>query len=220
MDRQKLILIFGAALVSASLLVSFLWWETQVPKTEKMLTAVASTHDLAAGTRLKKTDIRVVRLPEKSLPRTAVLDEISALDRVLLFPVNANETLTTNKLTSAKGAEGLAATIEPGMRAISVQINDSSGVAGLIQPRSRVDVLFTRPGTMSEAVTTTILEDIVVLSVGRITEVAQNASIDPKASRPQSQAATWLVTPEQARKVEWPKNKGKASLSLRNPLHP
>ncbi len=218
MDRQKLILIFGAALVSASLLVSFLWWETQVPKTEKMLTAVASTHDLAAGTRLKKTDIRVVRLPEKSLPRTAVLDEISALDRVLLFPVNANETLTTNKLTSAKGAEGLAATIEPGMRAISVQINDSSGVAGLIQPRSRVDVLFTRPGTMSEAVTTTILEDIVVLSVGRVTEVSQNASIDPKASRPQSQAATLLVTPEQARKIELAKNQGKVSLSLRNPL--
>ena len=219
MDRQKLLLIFGGAWVSAALLVWFLWAETKAPKTEKMLTAVAATHDLAAGTRLKKTDIRVVRLPEKSLPRTAVLDEISALDRVLLFPVNANETLTTNKLASTKGAEGLAATIEPGMRAISVQINDSSGVSGLIQPRSHVDVLFTRPGTMSEAATTTILEDIVVLSVGRNTEVAQNiAAIDPKASRPQSQAATLLVTPEQARKIELAKNQGKISLSLRNPL--
>ena len=71
---------------------------------------------------------------------------------------------------------------------------------------------------MAEAVTTTILEDIVVLSMGRVTEVAQNASIDPRATRPQSQAATLLVTPEQARKVELAKNQGKVSLSLRNPL--
>jgi len=203
MDRQRLLLVFGGAWIAAALLVWFLYAQTQTPKTEKTLSCVAVTRDLPAGTRLKKSDIRLVRLPEKSLPHTAILDEASALDRVLLFPVNANETLTTSRLTSSKGAEGLASTIDPGMRAISVQINDSSGVAGLIQPRSHVDVLFTRPGTMAEAVTTTILEDIVVLSVGRITEVSQNASIDPKASRPQSQAATLLVTPEQARKSSW-----------------
>jgi pilus assembly protein CpaB len=217
MDRQRLLMIFGGAWIAAALLVWFLYAQTQTPKIEKTLSCVAVTRDLPAGTRLKKSDIRLVRLPEKSLPRTAIPDEASALDRVLLFPVSANDTLTAAKLTSSKGAEGLASTIDPGMRAISVQINDSSGVAGLIQPRSHVDVLFTRPGTMAEAVTTTILEDIVVLSVGRITEVSQNA-IDPKASRPQSQAATLLVTPEQARKIELAKNQGKVSLSLRNPL--
>jgi pilus assembly protein CpaB len=217
MDRQRLLMIFGGAWIAAALLVWFLYAQTQTPKVEKTLSCVAVTRDLPAGTRLKKSDIRLVRLPEKSLPRTAIPDEASALDRVLLFPVSANEALTTSRLTSSKGAEGLASTIDPGMRAISVQINDSSGVAGLIQPRSHVDVLFTRPGTMAEAVTTTILEDIVVLSVGRITEVSQNA-IDPKASRPQSQAATLLVTPEQARKIELAKNQGKVSLSLRNPL--
>ncbi len=218
MDRQRLFMIFGGAWIAAALLVWFLYAQTQTPKIEKTVSCVVVTRDLPAGTRLKKSDIRLVRLPERSLPRTAILDEASALDRVLLFPVNANETLPTAKLTSSKGAEGLASTIDPGMRAISVQINDSSGVAGLIQPRSHVDVLFTRPGTMAEAVTTTILEDIIVLSVGRVTEVAQNANIDPKASRPQSQAATLLVTPEQARKIELAKNQGKVSLSLRNPL--
>jgi len=105
MDRQRLLLIFGGAWIAAALLVWFLYAQTQTPKTEKTLSCVAVTHDLPAGTRLKKSDIRLVRLPEKSLPRTAVLDEASALDRVLLFPVNANETLTTSRLTSSKGAE-------------------------------------------------------------------------------------------------------------------
>lgn len=218
MDRQKALIIFGAAWISAALLTWFLWWTAKSPKTEKTVACVAATHDMPAGTRLKKGDLKLVHIPEKDLPRTAVLDLASTQERVLLFPVNTNEPLTGAKLTSSSRAEGIAATIDPGMRAISVQINDSSGASGLIQPRSHVDVLFTRPGSMSEAVTTTVLEDIVVLSVGRATEVSATANLDPRAPRPQNQAVTLLVTPEEARKVELAKNQGKVSLALRNPL--
>ncbi len=218
MDRKRLLIIFGAAWVSAALLTWFLYSTTKAPKNEKTVAYVVASRDMPAGTKLKKADLKVVHIPEKSLPKTALLDENMAVDRVLLFPVNANEPFTNPKLTSSSRAEGLASTIEPGMRAISVQISDMSGVAGLVQPRSHVDVLFTRPGSMSEAVTSTILEDVVVMSIGRVTEAAQNANIDPRASRPQNQAATLIVTPEQARKLELAKNEGKISLSLRNPL--
>ena len=64
-------------------------------------------------------------------------------------------------------------TIEPGMRAITVPITDGTGVAGLIPPRAHVNVLFTRPGNTSEAVTSTILEDIIVLAIGRRYRIAE-----------------------------------------------
>jgi pilus assembly protein CpaB len=112
-----------------------------------------------------------------------------------------------------------------GMRAVTVPINDASGVAGLIPPRAHVDVLFTRPGSASEAVTSTILEDVIVLAMGRVTEVsstpppaAGSAAQAAAAARPSAQSATLLVTPEQARRIELAKNLGKISLSLRNPL--
>lgn len=218
MDRQKLLLIFGAAWVSAALLTWFLYRTTIAPRSEKTVACVVATHDMPAGTKLKKSDLRVVQIPEKALPKTAVLEDRLAVDRVLLFPVNTNEPFTSVKLTSTSRAEGLASTIEPGMRAVSVPVSDASGAGGLIQPRSHVDVLFTRPGSMSEAVTSTIIENVMVMSIGRLTEVVQNASIDPRAARPTNQAATLLVTPEQARKLELAKNEGKISLSLRNPL--
>lgn len=218
MDRQKLLLIFGAAWVSAALLTWILYQATTAPKSEKTVACTVATKDMPAGTKLKKSDVKVVRLPEKALPKTAVLEEDRAVGSVLLFPVSANEPFTAAKLTSTNRIEGLASTIEPGMRAISVPITDSSSAAGLIQPRSHVDVLFTRPGTMSEAVTSTILENVIVMSIGRVTEVVQNQNLDPRATRPQTQAATLLVTPEQARKLELAKNEGKISLSLRNPL--
>ena len=132
--------------------------------------------------------------------------------------MNANEPLSTTKVASASGAEGLPSMIEHGKRAISVPVTDATSVAGLIEPRAHVDVLFTRTGSMAEAVTTTILEDVVVMSIGRNTEVQSSGQADPRAVRPQTQAATLLVTPEQARKLELAKNQGKISLALRNPL--
>jgi pilus assembly protein CpaB len=215
-----MVLIFVGAWISAAVLTWFLYATTKAPHSEKMVAIAAAARDMPAGTRLQKSDLKMVRVPEKDVPKSAILDQKLALDRPLLFPVGANEAIISNKVASAAGAEGLPALIEVGKRAVSVPITDASGVAGMIQPRAHVDVLFTKPGSMSEAVTTTILEDIVVLAMGRTTEVANSsaAAAVSTAARPTTQAATLLVTPEQARKLELAKNQGKISLALRNPL--
>ena len=215
MDRQKLLMIFGGAAVCATLLTWFLWSRTAAPKTEAMTTVWAAARDLPAGTKLLKGHLKEVRLSTKDAPAVAIRDQAAALDRALLYPVSANETLTTIKLTTSTGIDGVPSIIAAGKRAVSVQISDSSGAAGLIQPRAHVDVLFTRTGSMAEAITTTILQDVAVLSVGRVTE-AQN--MDTKGPRPAAQAVTLLVTPEEAGKLELAKNQGKISLALRNPL--
>jgi len=225
MDRQKVLLIFGGAWVSAALLTWLLYSATIAPKTDKTVKAVAAARDMPAGTRLKKGDLKEVRVAEKDLPRSAVVDDKAIVERVLLFPVSSNEVITSSRLASTSGAEGLPATIDPGKRAISVAFTDATGVAGLIQPRSHVDVLFTRPGSLAEAVTTTVIEDVVVLAIGRNTEVIPAPATPAGAAAPAAnistttqRAATLLVTPEQARKLEWAKNQGKISLTLRNPL--
>src|SRR5215469_255900 len=224
MDRKQLLLIFGAAWVSAALLVWFLYATTKAPRVEKTVSVVAAARDLPAGTLLKKGDLKTLTLRENEVPRVAILSENMALNRPLLLPVSAGELITLPKV-GAGGIEGLPATIQMGKRAVTVPINDASGVAGLIPPRAHVDVLFTRPGSASEAVTSTILEDVVVLAIGRMTEASNtpppapgSAAAQAAASRPSAQSATLLVTPEEARRIELAKNLGKISLSLRNPL--
>ena len=221
MDRDKILMIFGAALVGASLLTWLLYRATTGAKQEKLVNIVAATRDIPAGTRLSSGVLKSIVVAEKDIPRGAMTDQKLLLDRVLLFPVTSNEAITVPKLASLMGAEGVAAIIEPGKRAVSVQVNDSTSAAGLVTPRGHVDVLFTRPGSMQEAVTTTVLQDIVVLSVGRVTEAAPttaSGTAAPAPSATQSRAVTLLVTPEQAEKLELAKNQGKISLSLRNPL--
>ncbi|HML16945.1 MAG TPA: Flp pilus assembly protein CpaB [Bryobacteraceae bacterium] len=221
MERKKILTIFVAAWISAGLLTWFLYASTKTPRVEKTSAIQAAAHDMPAGTLLRKGDLKTVRVIEKDAPKDAIVNPDAALNHPLLYPVTANEPITTSEIAGATGIEGLAAIIEIGKRAISVPITDSSGVAGLIQPRAHVDVLFTKPGSAVEAVTTTILEDVVVLAMGRATETASAtpvASSIAQAPRTASQSATLLVTPDQARKLELAKNEGKISLALRNPL--
>jgi pilus assembly protein CpaB len=221
MDRQRLLLIFGAAWLSAALLVWFLYATTKAPRVDKTVAVVAAARDMPAGTLLRKADIKMISLRASDMPRTAIVNEQSAINRPLLLPVTAGDMITLGKVGAA-GIEGLPAIIEMGKRAVTVPINDTSGVAGMIPPRAHVDVLFTRPGSASEAVTSTILEDVVVLAVGRSTEAppppANAAAAQAAAARPSAQTATLLVTPEQVRRIELAKNLGKISLALRNPL--
>lgn len=222
LDRQKVLMIFGAALLCAFLMSWFVYARTAAPKTEKMVSVAAAAHDMPAGTRLKSADVRMVTVAEKDVPRNAVLDAKLAQDRVLLFPLNSNEPLASNKLSTQSGIEGLASTIEPGKRAVSVPITDSTGAGGLIQPRSHVDVLFTRTGSMNEAVTTVVLENVVVLAIGRMTEIgAVSAAAGGQQAPPSTtatRAATLLVAPAEAAKLEFARQQGKISLALRNPL--
>jgi pilus assembly protein CpaB len=223
MDRKRALFIFVGAWVSAGLLTWFLYSSTKTPRVEKTVPIQAAARDMPAGTLLRKADLKTIRMLERDVPKDAILDQAAALNRPLLFPVSANEAVTLSKISGATGIEGIAAIIEVGKRAVAVPITDSSGGSGLIQPRAHVDVLFTKPGSAAEAVTTTILEDAVVLAMGRSTEASNSAPATTTGAiaqppRTSAQSATLLVTPEQARKLELAKNEGKISLALRNPL--
>jgi pilus assembly protein CpaB len=214
MDRQKKFLLFGAAWVSAFLLTWFVYAKAVAPQQEKMLKVVVATHDMPIGTLLRTTDLKLVNYPERDVPKGVVFDAKLAAGRVLLVPLNLNEPILAAKLSQPTSVEGVASVIEPGYRAVSVPITDVTGVAGLIQPGSKVDVLFTRPGSMAEATTSTILQNVKVLSAGRSIQAGQTP--DPKA--PKSAVVTLVLRPEEAQKLELAKNEGKISLSLRNPL--
>jgi pilus assembly protein CpaB len=214
MDRQKKFLLFGAAWVSAILLTWFLYANAVAPKEEAKSSVVVATHDMPLGTLLRPTDVKMIKYPEKDVPKGVLFQAKDAWNKVLLVPMNSNEPVLLSKLSAITATEGVSATIPAGYRAVSVPITDVSGVAGLIQPSSKVDVLFTRPGSMAEATTSTILQNIRVISTGRQTLTGQ--AVDPRA--PKSPVVTLVLTPADAQKLELAKNEGKISLSLRNPL--
>ena len=214
MDKRKILTLFGIAWISAALLTWILYANTVKARPEDRKVVIVAAHDLSLGVTLKKADLKQVRLLAQDIPKYAVFTEGEALRRVTLYPMSTNEPFTATKLSNVDGPEGIMATIPAGHRAVSVPITDVSGVSGLLQPGSRVDVLFTRPGSMAEAETSTILQNVRVLAVGH--SIQPNQVVDPKATK--MPVITLVVTPEEAQKLELAKNEGKISLTMRNPL--
>ena len=216
MDRQKILILFGVAWLSAAGLTWFVWATTKAPKLEARTMVYAPVRDLPVGAEVHKSDLKQISVLSRELPKGALTDERQVVDRVVLYPFSSNQPLIDSALSRIGSPEGIPATIPEGYRAVSVQINDVSGVAGLILPGSRVDVLFTRPGSMAEAITSTIMQNVKVLAMGKLVQAGQ--TVDPKA--PKVPVATLIVNPEQAKKLELAKNEGRISLALRNPLDP
>ncbi|MGK5086261.1 Flp pilus assembly protein CpaB [Bdellovibrionota bacterium FG-2] len=88
---------------------------------------------------------------------------------VAVVPIKKGEQITFNKFTEPSIRTGLAPQITPGRRAVSVPVNETSGVSKLIKPGDRVDLLavIDTGGGKQSKVAKTILQDVVVLSVGR-----------------------------------------------------
>jgi pilus assembly protein CpaB len=217
-DRNRVIAIFAVAWVSAAVLSWFLYKQTRAPQQERLVAVLAANRNLPAGTLLKEADLTQVAMRQQDAPpgHFPAARKADVVNRALLIDVSAKEPILDQKLTRRTGIEGIAATIEEGKRAVAVKIDSVSGAGDLLDPGARVDVLYTKPGRTAEAITTTILQNVKVLSVGRRTRPGEK--VDPKA--PKLPVATLLVSPEDAQKLELAKAQGRISLVLRNPNDP
>ena len=122
MDRQKKLLIFAGAWISAALLSWFVYAKTVAPQQEKQVRLLVATHDMPIGTLLRPSDLKLVNYLERNVPKGAASDPKDATSRVLLAPISNNELVLASKLSGATTVEGMASTIDPGFRAVSVQI--------------------------------------------------------------------------------------------------
>lgn len=114
----------------------------------------------------------------------------------------------------------LAAVLAPGMRAISVPVDDASSNAGLIYPGDHVDLLLSQAITRNDGsasarrVAETILEDVRVLAMGR--RIKPHEETDLNAGGAQIRTVTLEVTPEDAEAVALVTDLGRLSISLRS----
>src|SRR6266446_2252496 len=215
MQRHRVLLAFGIAWLSALLLSWWVYKRTTAPPSRDLVYVVAAAQDIPVGKRIQAGDLKLIALDRKDQPKGTFLKTSDVVDRAVAVPISASELVLGGKLAGKGSGEGLTALIEPGTRAISVQVNEISGVSGFIQPGTRVDVLFTRVFSNGDAATTTILQNVKVIAYGR--QLDTNARVDPRdTSRPT--VATLLVTQAQAERLVLAEQRGRIQLALRNAL--
>jgi pilus assembly protein CpaB len=174
---------------------------------------VVASNDIPVGAKVEDKDVKLVRFPADALPPTCFHLKSSVVGRGAILPIGRGEFFLPGKLAGENAGSGLPGLIPPGMRAVSVRVNEVIGVAGFVQPGTRVDVLLTgNPSGAADQQTTTVLENIAVIASGQRLE---------RTAAGESQMApviTLLVSPDDAQKLTLAAMQGKIQLALRNPL--
>ena len=219
MRREYLSLIGGIALaVVAIVLISI--WGARVRQPQMALTqVVVAAADLPYGTTLRPDQLRLVSWPQASVP-TGAFDSLDTIfqnsktpgDRVVLTSMVVGEPVLASKVSGFGARPIMSSRVASGMRAVSIHIDDVSGVSGFILPGDRVDIMLTHHVGKGDdnLVTDVIMQDVKVLGIDQLSDLKTDKPVV-------GHTATVEAQPGDAQKLVLAQQAGTLSLSLRNP---
>jgi pilus assembly protein CpaB len=215
MNRTRLLLIGVVALALGGAVSLVVYKNLQgrgSVSNEPGADVVVAADDIAVGARIEEHDVRLVRYPASSLPAGTYNARSKVLGRGVILPISRGEFILPTKLAPENAGAGLPALIPPGMRAVSVRVNEVVSVAGFVGPGTRVDVLLTGTPSGGESQTTTVLQNVAVIAAGK--QLERNAAGEAM----NVPVITLLVSPDDAQRLTLASQEGHIQLALRNPL--
>lgn len=172
---------------------------------------VVASHALDPGQTLSPNDLKTIAWPSDSRPGDSFGSIDKLVGRVVRQAVYPGELIMNTDLAAEGARGGLASTIEPGKRAITVRVNDVIAVAGFAFPGSYVDVLVSAKNPGGEQFSKIVLHRVKILAI------AQDTSADPTKPKVVN-AVTLELAPDEAEELDLARSVGTLSLVLRNEL--
>ena len=221
MNRNKrTAIVLGVAIVAAAIASMGVYRivSTMPARQAEAVTvdAVVAAHPLKLGTRLSSDHVKLVKWPASSPVPGSFQKVEDVVNRGVITGLEENEPLTESKLAPLEAGAGLPPSIPPGMRAISVKVNEVVGVAGFVVPGTRVDVMVTLQDRQRDnnSLTRVVVSNVQVLTAGTRYDQEKAKEGTPIPST----VVTLLVTPDDSERIALAASEGQIMLALRNPL--
>lgn len=226
--RQLLILAGVAAalmIIMISIGIGFLTKNTgveviNVPVEEKppiqMEKVVVAKVNIQPRTRIQENMLQIKELPVDMVPEGAIrsLDEVKDVQvQVAIF---AGDVLTLQKVLAEGKDEGFTGSIPADCRAISINVNDVTGVAGFAKPGDHVDLLLVEKGKYS-ATANVLLQNVLLLSINQNTlaSTPMENGVPSSAAISNPSIATFALHPEDVLRLISASKLGEIYMSLR-----
>jgi pilus assembly protein CpaB len=221
--NMRTVLMISVALIAAALTALFArgWLNAQrvsAGPAQYAYQILVAKADLPAGSFVKAQDLRWQGWPKGDLAPTYILQGKGRKPENFDGAVVRRGLVTGQPITDAQvvrpGEQGfLAAVLEPGTRAASIQVNAITGISGFVIPGDRVDMVLTHTvrseeGKRSRHISETVMQDIRVIAVDQKTD-------DQKGKAAVAKTVTLQVTPKEVEKLGIINKLGVISLSLR-----
>ena len=208
-----LALVFGAT----ATFMAMGWLKSQSQKRAQrpsmhMDGVVVATKDVAPAVALSAGHLTVRQWPQDSAPpgKFARLEDV--VGRVTAIPLATGEPVMESKLAPKGVIPGLTALLHPEKRAMTVKVDEASGVAGFLNPDNRVDVLVTvdKGDFNKDPISKVVLQNLRVLGTGQRIEkrLGEKPQVVP--------TVTLELTPEEGERLALAVQEGKIFLVLRN----
>jgi pilus assembly protein CpaB len=170
-ETRTLWISLAAGLFAAFLLYSY----SQEKKAEydktygAMKNVVIAKIDIAEMQTIDDTMLEVVQRPADFIEPSVVNDPESAVGQVAATPIKKGEQILITKLLQPGPDTGISLQVSPSKRAVTLPIDEVRGVAKLIRPGDRVDIIAAidaGKGINQRREVAVIMQDVIVLATG------------------------------------------------------
>ncbi len=170
-ETRTLWISVGAALFAVFLLYSYTQ-EKSAELTKKFgakQRVVVASKDINEMETVDETMLQIVERPVDFVEPTAISDPELAVGHVALAPIKKDEQILQSKIMRPGPITGLSLQVAPNRRAVSIPIDEVRGVAKLINPGDRIDLIAAidvGKGLNQRREVKTFMQDVVVLATG------------------------------------------------------
>lgn len=203
--------VFIAKVWLANQQVAVIAQNTPEPVKVETQTLVVAKKELQFGEPLTPEVMTEIAWPKEALPAGSfgtIADVSKDGARVVLQPIGPNEPILAWKVSGPGSRASLSSLVKEGMRAVTIRVNDTTGVAGFVLPGDRVDVLYTREQGGAPSIDV-LFQNVRVLAV--------NQNVDEKTGNPiDGRTATLELSPVDAQKLALAQSTGGLTFTLRS----
>jgi pilus assembly protein CpaB len=174
---------------------------------------VVARQPIGQGEPLSADNCTMGTVSNDFVPEGAFKSLADLKDRVANVQMGKNQPITEIELAPIGAGQGLAVVVPQGKRAIAIEVNEFSGVGGMILPGCHVDLLATVAAAQNgEMIARTVVQNIEVGAVGqRMIHQPEKKGDEPQVFR----SVTLIATPSEAEAIELAANSGRPRLVLR-----
>lgn len=198
MKRTRILALLLAAVLMIMMTIVLLPKSTdEKQKGETKETVLVAKQPIPAYTELTAEMLETAEYPKNTVAPNAVSDLENAIGCITIADISAQEILMSNHLLEEEDvAGGLALLLKDGMRAMSVRVDEVTGVSNLLKVGNKVDVIvvLATDTTKTEVVSKMLLENIEVVALN--TALTGNPVDDD--GHPNYTTVTLAVTPQDA----------------------
>lgn len=227
----RLIIAVISGIIAVFLVVSYIKQQEQkifkaasqavTARRQEASKVLVARKNIPEGTVLSEKDLALKEVPQDYIQPRAATSIDRVLGRITNSPIEEGEQILMTKLAVPESATSLANKTPPGKRAITIPIDNITGLSGMIRPGDHVDIMTTMAVPSQDAqgkivqqpMVLPLFQNVLILAVG--SDIG--GGVSKEGQRAGANTITFALMPQEATLLAYVQEQAKLRLILRSP---